>query len=61
MPGVRRPPAPLASPPPVSLSETGVATPLRGWSPIVELRQYTLRPNRRDVLIDLFDARLVEP
>jgi hypothetical protein len=30
-------------------------------SPIVELRQYTLRPGQRDVLIDLFEAELVEP
>lgn len=29
--------------------------------PVVELRQYTLRPGRRDVLVDLFDAALVEP
>lgn len=29
--------------------------------PIVELRQYTLRPGRRDELIDLFDSNLVEP
>jgi quinol monooxygenase YgiN len=28
--------------------------------PIIELRQYTLRPGRRDVLIDLFDRELVE-
>jgi hypothetical protein len=30
-------------------------------SPIVELRQYTLHPRRRDDLIDLFDAHFVEP
>ena len=30
------------------------------WSPIVELRQYVLRPGQRDVLIELFDAELVE-
>jgi hypothetical protein len=29
--------------------------------PVVELRQYTLRPGRRDELIDLFDSSLVEP
>jgi hypothetical protein len=29
--------------------------------PIVELRQYRLRPGRRDDLIDLFDSNLVEP
>lgn len=28
--------------------------------PILELRQYTLRPGQRDVLIDLFDRELVE-
>jgi hypothetical protein len=31
------------------------------FSPIVELRQYTLHPGRRDVLIDLFDAEFVAP
>lgn len=30
------------------------------WSPIVELRRYTLHPGRRDALIDLFEAELVE-
>jgi NIPSNAP len=30
-------------------------------SPVVELRQYRLRPAQRDVLIELFDSRLVEP
>ncbi len=30
------------------------------WSPIVELRQYVLRPGQRDVLIEPFDAELVE-
>jgi hypothetical protein len=39
---------------PVSGQDSGV-------SAIVELRQYTLLPGRRDVLIDLFDAQLVEP
>lgn len=28
---------------------------------VIELRQYTLRPNKRDALIDLFDRELVEP
>jgi hypothetical protein len=28
--------------------------------PVVELRQYTLHPGRRDVLIDLFDREFVE-
>lgn len=30
-------------------------------SPVVELRQYTLRPGRREVLVELFDRELVEP
>jgi len=30
------------------------------FSPIVELRQYTLLPGKRDVLIDLFESKLVE-
>jgi hypothetical protein len=29
-------------------------------SPVVELRQYTLHPGKRDVLIDLFDRELIE-
>ena len=29
--------------------------------PVVELRQYTLHPGRRDELIELFDRELVEP
>ena len=28
--------------------------------PVVELRQYTLYPGKRDVLIDLFDREFVE-
>jgi hypothetical protein len=38
----------------------GRTTAVAGSSPVVELRQYTLRPGRRDALIDLFDSRLVE-
>lgn len=30
------------------------------FSPIVELRQYTLLPGKRDVLIDLFESKLIE-
>jgi NIPSNAP len=30
------------------------------WPPIVELRQYTLHPGQRDVLIDLFDREFIE-
>ncbi|CAN7508099.1 NIPSNAP family protein [Mesorhizobium amorphae] len=29
-------------------------------SPVVELRQYALKPGRRDTLIDVFDSRLIE-
>lgn len=43
------------------MNVAALATPGHGWSPIVELRQYTLHPGRRDVLIDLFDTKLVEP
>jgi hypothetical protein len=35
--------------------------PMQMASPIIELRQYTLHPHRRDDLIDLFDANFVEP
>lgn len=31
-----------------------------GWPPLLELRQYALRPGRRDDLIDLFDAEFIE-
>jgi hypothetical protein len=31
------------------------------YSPIVELRQYTTQPGKRDVLIDMFDADFVAP
>jgi hypothetical protein len=39
------------------------ATPSRSdaYAPIVELRQYTLRPGKRDILIDMFDASFVAP
>ncbi len=42
-----------APPPPASTSE-------EARLPVVELRQYTLRPGRRAALIDLFDSRFVE-
>lgn len=29
-------------------------------SPVVELRQYTLKPGKRETLIELFDSRLIE-
>jgi NIPSNAP len=37
----------------------GGATP-RHCCPVIELRQYTLKPGQRDVLIDLFDRHFVE-
>jgi hypothetical protein len=37
------------------------AIPEPSWSPVVELRQYTLRPGERDVLIDLFEREFIEP
>ena len=36
------------------------AQPAETCCQIVELRQYTLHPGKRDVLIDLFDRELVE-
>src|SRR5438874_11087084 len=36
------------------------APPTETCCPIVELRQYTLHPGQRDVLIDLFDREFVE-
>jgi hypothetical protein len=35
-------------------------SPQRSCGPVVELRQYTLRPGARDVLIELFENELVE-
>lgn len=29
-------------------------------SPVIELRQYTLKPGQRDTLIDIFDGKLIE-
>jgi hypothetical protein len=36
------------------------AQPPETCCPVVELRQYTLHPGKRDVLIDLFDREFVE-
>jgi hypothetical protein len=56
--------APLPAAPPVGARLAGgppAGAPLaRAASPVVELRQYTLRPGQRDVLIELFDRELVE-
>jgi quinol monooxygenase YgiN len=40
--------------------EATVASEVRTFSPIVELRRYTLHPGQRDVLIALFDREFVE-
>ena len=40
--------------------ENSDVQPLQTCCPIVELRQYTLHPGQRDVLIDLFDREFVE-
>ena len=45
---------PYALPPPTPTMQ------IRDDSPVVELRQYTLHPGKRDVLIDLFERELVE-
>src|SRR6266581_3562723 len=37
------------------------AKPEQTCCPIVELRQYTLHPGKRPVLIDLFDREFIEP
>lgn len=47
----------MTSTPPVSVERNDPAR----SSPIVELRQYTLHPGRRDDLIRLFDAAFIEP
>lgn len=36
-------------------------TPVARCCPVVELRQYTLKPGQRDVLIDLFEREFIEP
>ena len=40
--------------------ENSDAQPSQTCCPIVELRQYTLHPGKRDVLIDLFDREFIE-
>lgn len=37
------------------------AAPATASCPVVELRQYTLHPGRRDTLVDLFEREFVEP
>jgi hypothetical protein len=38
----------------------GSDSPTETYCPVVELRQYTLHPGKRHVLIDLFDREFVE-
>jgi len=42
-----------------SSMNAGISLPRR-CCPVIELRQYTLKPGQRDVLIDLFDRHFVE-
>ncbi|MEP7011063.1 MAG: NIPSNAP family protein [Acidobacteriota bacterium] len=49
------------TPPPTEPSESPATDPTSSCCPIVELRQYTLHPGQRDVLIDLFDREFIEP
>src|SRR6266480_65304 len=44
----------------LGMEKIGNAKPPQTCCPIVELRQYTLHPGKRDVLIDLFDREFVE-
>ncbi|MER9326996.1 NIPSNAP family protein [Mesorhizobium sp. M0488] len=44
----------------MSLPLNASAQPAALASPVVELRQYTLKPGKRDTLIDIFDSRLIE-
>jgi hypothetical protein len=37
-----------------------ISSPQPGCCPVLELRQYTLKPGQRDVLIDLFERHFVE-
>ena len=37
-----------------------ISSPETGCCPVLELRQYTLKPGQREVLIDLFDRHFVE-
>ena len=54
----------LLLPPPCAAAQSGMpGSPhpaMAGMDRIVELRQYTLLPGKRDVLVDLFEAEFVE-
>jgi quinol monooxygenase YgiN len=43
-----------------AMTEQATKRPAQYCCPIVELRQYTLRPGKRDAFIDLFDRQFVE-
>lgn len=43
----------------MNLPSNALATSSRLASPVVELRQYTLKPGKRDTLIDIFDTHLI--
>ncbi|MET3698396.1 NIPSNAP protein [Bacillus oleivorans] len=42
------------------MNQSKAKSTLKNYSPVVELRQYTLHPGQRDVLIELFDKEFVE-
>jgi hypothetical protein len=44
----------------VGVNMTAIGSPEAGCCPVLELRQYTLKPGHREVLIELFDCHFVE-
>ena len=44
----------------VGVTMTAISSPEAGCCPVLELRQYTLKPGQREVLINLFDRHFVE-
>ena len=42
------------------MSQSQAASPRETCSSIIELRQYTLRPGKRDILIDIFEREFIE-
>jgi len=50
----------MTAPPDERSDRTMSAQPERTCCPVVELRQYTVHPGKRDILIDLFDRELIE-
>jgi len=49
----------MANQPPETAMDQAVVTPAVETSPVVELRQYTLHPGKRDVLMSLFEKKFV--